>query len=172
MRLGWVPPFQGVSLALCAGSSPGSSGQKDVVVGYSRPALGGSSECERSFFHSDIGACDFGAPRRLGLQLLVLRKIRPEMAVLRPETRPDGPGRSGNSVFRPDPAKLTLPGPVRPTFGHFRGRPTTPSGCKSVALTTRLRPDGPDGLPGTVAGPLAGPLAGWLPWLAGWVAPA
>ena len=50
------------------------------------------------------------------------RKIRPEMAVLRPETRPDGPGRSGNSVFRPDPAKLTLPGPVRATFGHFRGR--------------------------------------------------
>ena len=50
------------------------------------------------------------------------RKIRPEMAVLRPETRPDGPGLTGNSVFRPDPAKLTLPGPVRATFGHFRGR--------------------------------------------------
>ena len=92
------------------------------------------------------------------------------MAVPRPETRPDGPGLTGSSVFRPDPAKLTLPGPVRPTFGHFRGRPTTPSGCKSVALTTGLRPHGPDGLPGTVAGPLAGPLAGclgWLPWLAG-----
>ena len=94
------------------------------------------------------------------------------MDVLSPEARPDGPGRSGNSVFRPDPAKLTLPGPVRATLGHFRGRPPTPRRCKSVALTTGLRPNGPDGLPGTVAGPLAGPLAGWLPWLAGWVAPA
>ena len=94
------------------------------------------------------------------------------MALLGPETRLDGPSLTGSSVFWPDPAKLTLPGPVRPTFGHFQGRPTTPSGCKSVALTTGLRPDGPDGLPGTVAGPLAGPLAGWLPWLAGWVAPA
>ena len=106
--------------------------------------------------------------------MLLLRGGRPprpknglllhEMAVLDPETRPDGPGLTGSSVSRPNPAKLTLPGPVRPTFGHFRGRPTTPSGCKSVALTTRLRPDGPDGLPGTVAGPLVGPLAGLLAW--------
>ena len=95
-----------------------------------------------------------------------------EMAVLGPETRPDGPGLTGSSVFRPDSAKLTLPGPVRATFGHFRVRPSRPSGCKSVGLTTGLRPHGPDGFPGTVAGPLAGPLAGWLPWLAGWVAPA
>ena len=79
--------------------------------------------------------------------------------VLGSETRPDGPGWSVNSVFWPDPAKLILPGPVRATFGHFRGRPTTPSGCKSVALTTRLRPHGPDGFPGTVAGPSAGLLA-------------
>ena len=43
------------------------------------------------------------------------------MAVLRCETRPDGPGLTGSSVFRPYPAKLTLPGPVRATFGlHFR----------------------------------------------------
>ena len=97
------------------------------------------------------------------------------MAILGPGTRPDGPGLTGDSVFRPDPAKLTLPGSVRPTLGHFRGRlgsTDRPLGCKSVALTTGLRPDGPDGLPGTVVGPLAGPLAGWLPWLAGWVAPA
>ena len=36
-----------------------------------------------------------------------------------------------------------------------------------MARTTGLRPDGPNGLPVTVAGPLAGPLAGKLPWLAG-----
>ena len=86
------------------------------------------------------------------------------MAVLRPETRPDGPSLTGSSVSQPDPAKLTLPGPVRPTFGHFRCRPTTPSGCKSVHLTTGLRPDGRDGLPGTVAGPLPEPLAGLVAW--------
>ena len=45
------------------------------------------------------------------------------MVVLGPEARLDGPGLSWDSVFRPDPAKRTLPKPVRPTFGHFQGRP-------------------------------------------------
>ena len=89
-------------------------------------------------------------PEILGKNRLLLQ----EMAVLGPETRPDGPGLTGSSVFRPDPAKLTLPGPVRPTFGLFRCRPSRPSGCKSVGLTTGLRPHGPDGFPGAVAGPL------------------
>ena len=109
--------------------------------------------------HTKLGFCPGLAKNHLLLH---------EMAVLGPETRPDGPGLTGSSVSRPNPAKLTLPGPVRPTFGHFRGRPSRPSGCKSVALTTGLRPHGPDGFPGTVAGPLAGPLAAWLPCLAGW----
>ena len=95
-----------------------------------------------------------------------------KIAALGPETRPDGPGLSWDSVFWPNPAKRTLPGLVRTIFGHLGARPPTPLGCKSVARTTGLRPDGPDGLLGTVAGPLAGPLAGWLPWLAGWFAPA
>ena len=98
--------------------------------------------------------------------------FRPKMAVLSSETRPDDSGLSQDSVFRPNPSNRTLPGPVRATFGHFRRRPSRPSGCKSVGLTTGLWPHGPDGFPGTVVGPLAGPLAGWLPWLAGWVAPA
>ena len=89
------------------------------------------------------------------------------MAVLGPETCPDGPGLSWDSVFWPDQAKRILAGPVRPTV-HFRGRPTTPSGGKSVAWSIGLRSDGPDGLPATVAGP----LAGWLNRPENQVAPA
>ena len=94
-------------------------------------------------------------PKQVGITRLVGHFL-PPMAVLSPGTRPEGSSLSWDSVFWPDPDKLTLPGPVRPSFGHFRG-------CKSEAQTIGLRPDGPDGLLGTVAGPLAGPLAGWLP---------
>merc|ERR1711948_19636 len=57
---------------------------------------------------SAVAADRFRRQRVLVASLLAEnRKIRPEMAVLRAETRPDGPGRSGSSLFWPDPAKLT-----------------------------------------------------------------
>ena len=51
------------------------------------------------------------------------------------------------AAFLPNLAKVTLPGPARATFSNFLSRPTTPSGCQSVAWTTGLWPDGADGLP-------------------------
>ena len=46
----------------------------------------------------------------------------PDMAVSGPETRPDSPGLRQDSDFWARPAKLTLPGPVRPIFGQ-KGQP-------------------------------------------------
>ena len=80
------------------------------------------------------------------------------MAILGSEARPDGPGLTGDFVFRPDPAKLTLPGPVRPTFGHFRGRPGSTDRPDHWATARRSRRFARD----------RGGTLGWtLGWLAG-----
>ena len=39
--------------------------------------------------------------------------------VLGPETRPDGPGLSRDSIFRPENSKRTRPDQFRPTFGPW-----------------------------------------------------
>ena len=73
------------------------------------------------------------------------------MPVLSPEARPDGPGFSRDSVFRPENPEPTFPGQFHPTFalfGRSGARPPTPRGGKSVCLTTGLAPDGPGLCPG------------------------
>ena len=89
------------------------------------------------------------------------------MAVLGRETRPDRPGLTWDSVFRPDPAKLTLPGPVRPTFGHwpFTGSTDHPLGMQirapdHWAMAQRSR---------RFAGDRGGTIGGTLGWLPGLV---
>ena len=68
------------------------------------------------------------------------------MAVLGPETRQDGPGLTGSSVFRPYLAKLTLPGFVRATFGfHFREKCVVFIGFyKGFVASRNFPPDPPD----------------------------
>ena len=68
-------------------------------------------------------------------------KIWPKMAVVGPETWPNGPGLSWDSVFRPEQPKRTRPGQLRPRFGP---RPKVHPGQKlDFSLEADLRFMGP-----------------------------
>ena len=71
-------------------------------------------------------------------------RIFKKMAVVGPETRPDGPRLSRESVFWPDPANRSRPGQFRPTFGPWPKVP--PAKNLIFALSANIRFMGPSWL--------------------------